>query len=63
LARLNQQVSAKFKGVLTATLGASNYAYVEACENQRQESGLMAHFRTFEFFDGVPQLLIQDIRL
>jgi transposase len=60
---LNQQVWAKLRGVLTATLGASNCTYVEACENQRQESGLMAHFRTLEFFGGVPQLLIPDIRL
>ncbi len=46
--------------IFVATLGASNYTYVEACENQRQESWLMAHVRAFEFFGGVPQLLIPD---
>lgn len=28
--------------------------------NQRQESWLMAHVRAFEFFGGVPQLLVPD---
>ncbi len=46
--------------IFVATLGASNYTYVEACENQRQESWLMAHVRAFEFFGGVPLLLIPD---
>lgn len=46
--------------IFVATLGASNYTYVEACENQRQESWLMAHVRAFEFFGGVPQLLVPD---
>lgn len=48
--------------IFVATLGTSNYTYVEACENQRQESWLMAHVRAFEFFGGVPQLLVPDIR-
>ncbi|MDL4454829.1 hypothetical protein QRZ34_27810 [Klebsiella michiganensis] len=38
--------------IFFATLGASNYTYVEACENQRQESWLMAHIRAFEFSVG-----------
>ncbi|WP_420986623.1 IS21 family transposase [Enterobacter mori] len=46
--------------IFVATLGASNYTYVEACENQRQESWLMAHTRAFEFFGGVPLLLVPD---
>ncbi|MDF9722956.1 DDE-type integrase/transposase/recombinase [Serratia marcescens] len=46
--------------IFVATLGASNYTYVEACENQRQESWLMAHVRAFEFFGGIPQLLVPD---
>lgn len=31
-----------------------------ADKNQRQESWLMVHVRAFEFFGGVPQLLIPD---
>lgn len=46
--------------IFIATLGASNYTYVEVCENQRQESWLMAHVRAFEFFGGVSQLLVPD---
>lgn len=46
--------------IFVATLGASSYTYVEACENQRQESWLMAHTRAFEFFGGVPLLLVPD---
>lgn len=46
--------------IFVATLGASNYTYVEACENQCQESWLMANVRAFEFFGGVPQVLVPD---
>ncbi|MFZ4216109.1 IS21 family transposase, partial [Pantoea endophytica] len=46
--------------IFVATPGASNYTYVEASENQRQKSWLMAHVRAFEFFGGVPMLLVPD---
>ena len=46
--------------IFVATLGASSYTYIEACPNQGQESWLMAHVRAFEFFGGVPQLLVPD---
>jgi len=46
--------------IFVATLGATNYTYVEACESQKQESWLMAHVRAFDFFGGVPKLLIPD---
>ncbi|OFB49582.1 hypothetical protein BA187_17610 [Serratia marcescens] len=36
--------------------------YIEACENQRQESWLMAHVRAFEFFGSIPQLLVASRR-
>jgi len=46
--------------IFVATLGASNYTYIEASLAQDQESGLMAHVRAFGFFGGVPQLLVPD---
>lgn len=46
--------------IFVATLGATNYTYVEACESQKQESWLTAHANAFEFFGGVPKLLIPD---
>lgn len=46
--------------IFVATLGASNYTYVEACAGQDSESWLMAHVNAFEFFGGVPRLLVPD---
>jgi len=46
--------------VFVATLGASNYTYVEAGRSQQLEDWIMAHVRAFEFFGGVPQLLVPD---
>ncbi|TKB50303.1 IS21 family transposase [Ferrimonas sediminicola] len=46
--------------IFVATLGASNYTYVEACRSQNSESWLMAHCNAFEFFGGVPQILVPD---
>lgn len=46
--------------IFVATLGASNYTYVEACESQRLEHWLEAHANAFEHFGGVPTLLVPD---
>jgi transposase len=46
--------------IFVATLGASNYTYVEACESQRLEHWLEAHANAFEHFGGVPALLVPD---
>ncbi len=46
--------------IFVATLGASNYTYVEACESQRLEHWLEAHANAFEHFGGVPSLLVPD---
>jgi transposase len=46
--------------IFVATLGASNYTYVEASKSQRLESWLQAHVNAFEFFGGVPHLLVPD---
>ncbi|GIU09380.1 hypothetical protein TUM4636_15300 [Shewanella glacialipiscicola] len=46
--------------IFVATLGASNYTYVEASRSQRLECWLQAHVNAFEFFGGVPHLLVPD---
>lgn len=46
--------------VFVATLGASNYTYVEAFPSQGKSYWLEAHANAFEHFGGVPQLLVPD---
>ena len=46
--------------VFVAVLGASNYTYAEATWSQGLQDWLMSHVRTFEFFAGVPEMIIPD---
>mgnify|MGYP000002814981 FL=1 len=46
--------------IFVATLGATNYTYVEAGRSQREEDWIMAHVRTFRHLGGVPRLLVPD---
>jgi transposase len=46
--------------VFVAVLGASNYTFAIATENQKSESWLNAHNSMFNFFGGVAQLLVYD---
>ncbi len=46
--------------IFVAVLGASNYTYAEAAWSQGLEDWLGAHIHTFEFFQGVPQLVVTD---
>ena len=46
--------------IFVASLGASHYTYVEASKSQGKPDWLMAHVRAFEFFDGVPEMVIPD---
>ena len=41
-------------------LGCSNYTYAEAFADQTTESFLSAHVHAFEFFGGVPELVVCD---
>jgi transposase len=41
--------------LFVAVLGASNYTYAEATENQKLENWIGAHIRTFEFLMGVSE--------
>lgn len=46
--------------VFVATLGASNYTYVEATFSQGLRDWLGSHARAFAFFGGVPQIVVPD---
>jgi transposase len=46
--------------IFVAMLGASNYTYAEATQSQELENWIASHLRTFEFFGGVPKLVIPD---
>jgi transposase len=41
-------------------LGASSYTYVEATRDQQLAAWINAHIHAFEYFSGVPRLLIPD---
>jgi len=46
--------------VFIATFGASNYTYAEATPSQGLPHWIKSHIRAFEFFGGVPQILVPD---
>ncbi len=46
--------------IFIAVLGASNYTYVEATWDQKLFHWIGAQCRTFEFFDGIPEITVPD---
>lgn len=46
--------------IFVAVLGASNYAYAEATWTQSLPDWISSHTRAFEFFGGVPELVVPD---
>jgi transposase len=46
--------------IFVATLGASNYTYVEATWTQTLTDWISSHVRALEFFGGVPEQLVSD---
>jgi transposase len=46
--------------IFVAVLGASGYTYVDATPSQKQEYFIKSHTKAFEFFNGVPQILVPD---
>lgn len=46
--------------IFVATLPASSYLYVEAFRDMTIESWIDAHIHAFEYFGGVPHLLVPD---
>ncbi len=46
--------------IFVAVLGASNFTYMEATASQEMPHWIAAHVRTFEYFGGVPQIVVPD---
>lgn len=46
--------------IFVGVLGASNYTFAEATWDQQLPNWIGSHIRMFEFFGGVPQLVIPD---
>ena len=46
--------------VFVAVLGASNYTFACASWSQNQSDWLQAHVKAFEFYGGVPEMVIPD---
>lgn len=46
--------------VFVAAWGASNYTFAEATRTQSKPDWIQSHVNAFEFFGGVPELLIPD---
>ena len=46
--------------IFVAVLGASNYTYAEATWTQQLPDWLQSHVRAFEFFGGVPEVVVPD---
>ncbi len=46
--------------IFVAVLGASNYTFACASWSQQQEDWLSAHVQAFEFFGGVPEIVVPD---
>ena len=49
-----------YRLIFVAVLGASSYTYAEASLSQKLPHWIASHVRAFEFFGGVPQLIIPD---
>lgn len=50
----------RFAEIFVAVLGASSMTYAEATWTQSLPDWLQSHVRAFEFFCGVPELLVPD---
>lgn len=46
--------------VFIAVLGASNYTFAEATPSQTLPCWIKSHIRAFDFFNGVPEILVPD---
>jgi len=46
--------------IFVAVLGASNYTFACASKSQKQADWINAHVKAFDFFGGVPELVIPD---
>ena len=50
----------QFAEIFVATLGASSYTFCEATWSQTLPDWISSHVHTFDFFGGVPEVLVPD---
>lgn len=50
----------RFAEIFVAVLGASNYTFAMASWTQRKADWIEAHAKAFEFFGGVPEIVVPD---
>ena len=50
----------RFAEIFVAILGASNYTFAMASWTQRKADWIDAHVNAFEFFGGVPEIIVPD---
>ena len=50
----------RFAEIFVAILGASNYTFAMASWTQRKADWIDAHVKAFEFFGGVPEIIVPD---
>jgi transposase len=46
--------------IFVSVLGASGYTFVHATASQKQEDFIKSHIEAFEFYEGVPKILVPD---
>jgi len=46
--------------IFVGVLGASNLIYMEATESERMENWISSHIKMFNYFGGVPEIIIPD---
>jgi len=46
--------------IFVAVLGASGYTYTDASFSQKQEDFIYSHVKAYQFFGGVPQVIVPD---
>lgn len=46
--------------IFVAVLGASNYTYIRAVASQSTNNWLDCHVKAFEFFGGIPEIIVPD---
>lgn len=56
----SRSISYLLPTLFVSVLGASNYTYAECTASQNLSDWIGSHVRTFEFYGGVPQLVIPD---
>ncbi len=46
--------------IFVSVLGVSGYTFVEATPSQKQEDFIKSHIKAFEYYGGVPKILVPD---